>query len=229
MGVFEKIPPVGTATSQQLAVATGSELDFLQRILRMLSAMGLLKETDEDTYAHTPTSHIYTQTVAQASTKHLWDRGVFEMSKFPAYFEKYGYKSPTDHMNAPSTYAWGESNMDYFEVMRRNPPAYDIFNDAMSTTAVISAKAATGSFPFDQLSAQTDDGFVLIDVGGGKGQMIKMLHEAYPGIKGKFMLQDLKVVLDGGTVVPKDRVEVKPYDFLNQVQPVKGELEQLLW
>lgn len=221
-GIFERLPPAGPATCQQLAAATGCEFDFLQRILRMVSAMGVLKEIDEDTYEHTAVSRIYRTKAAQAASKHMWDRAGYEMSQFPKYFEKNNYRSPTDHMNTPAAFAWGEVDKDYFEVMQGHPPAQDIFDDAMSATTVVSAKAATGIFPFDQLEHQFEDGVVLVDVGGGKGQMIKIILEAYPHIKGRFVLQDLKMVVAGGTIVPRDRVDVMPYDFLKEVQPVKG-------
>jgi hypothetical protein len=37
------------------------------------------------------------------------------------------------------------------------------------------------------------------------------------------VLQDLKVVLDGGVLVDEE-VELVPYDFFKEVQPVKGKI-----
>ena len=223
MGVFEKIPETGAIHLQQLASASGIELDFLRRVVRALASIGILEETDEYTYAHTPVSRMYTDRVAKASTIHVFDRATFELTQLPKYFDKYGYKTPTDHMNTPGAFAFGERNINYFDVLERNPPALEYFNDAMSAVNLLGFWAASTSFPFDQLSAP-DGGVVLVDVGGGKGQMINEILARYPHIKGRFVLQDQNMVLDGGTIVSKDRVEVQPYDFFNQVQPVHGEL-----
>jgi hypothetical protein len=51
--------------------------------------------------------------------------------------------------------------------------------------------------------------------------MLKAIQEAYPKMKGKLVLEDLKVVLDGGVVVSKD-VKLQTYDFFKEVQPIKG-------
>jgi len=66
-----------------------------------------------------------------------------------------------------------------------------------------------------------EDGVALVDIGGGKGQMLKAIQEAYPEMKGKLVLEDLKVVLDGGVVVSED-VKLQTYDFFKEVQPIKG-------
>jgi hypothetical protein len=50
--------------------------------------------------------------------------------------------------------------------------------------------------------------------------VINESRNVYPEMKG-FVLQDMKVVLDGGVLVD-EKVELIPYDFFNDVQPVKG-------
>jgi hypothetical protein len=47
-------------------------------------------------------------------------------------------------------------------------------------------------------------------------------------LTGKFVLQDLRVVLAGGTVVPDNEVTVQPYDFFKEIQPVKGKFMIML-
>jgi hypothetical protein len=75
-------------------------------------------------------------------------------------------------------------------------------------------------YAFDTL-VPNEDGVALVDIGGGKGQMLKVIKEAYPEMGGKLVLEDLKVVLDGGVVVDDEVVKI-PYDFFKEVQPIKG-------
>ena len=98
-----------------------------------------------------------------------------------------------------------------------------IFNSAMTITAVLGLKEVVTSYPFDHLEANAE-GLVLVDVGGGKGHIINELRSVYPHMKGRIVLEDMKVVLEGGTVVPEGEVALQPYDFFKEEQPIKGEL-----
>jgi len=95
-----------------------------------------------------------------------------------------------------------------------------LFNNAMTIMAVLGLKPLGGLYPFDGLVAN-EDGVALVDIGGGKGQMSRVILEAYPMMKGKLVLEDLQVVLDGGVVVEQD-VRLLGYDFFKEVQPIKG-------
>jgi len=96
-----------------------------------------------------------------------------------------------------------------------------LFNSAMTITAVLGLKEVVTSYPFDHLEANAD-GVALVDVGGGKGHVINEMRSTYPQMKGRIVLEDMKVVLEGGTVVPEGEVALQPYDFFKEVQPIKG-------
>ena len=89
--------------------------------------------------------------------------------------------------------------------------------------AVLGLKALGQLYDFGGL-VENQDGIKLVDIGGGKGQMLKAVCEAYPKMRGKVVLQDLKVVLDGGVVVEEREANLMVYDFFKEVQPVKGRL-----
>jgi len=95
-----------------------------------------------------------------------------------------------------------------------------LFNDAMTIMAVLGLKPLGGLYPFDGL-VENEEGVALVDVGGGKGQMLRVVGEAWPGMRGRLCLQDLQVVLDGGVVVDNE-VRLVAYDFFKEVQPIKG-------
>ena len=93
-------------------------------------------------------------------------------------------------------------------------------------TAGSSAAALAQVYAFDKLQPTSKTGVVLVDVGGGRGRTINNVLVAHPHIRGKIVLEDLPAVVKDGVTVDKSRVDVQSYDFLHQVQPVKGETSQ---
>lgn len=59
MHVFENIPSDGTISVPNLAQKTGAQESLLARLLRLMAAMGVLKQTEDDHYAHTQPSMVY--------------------------------------------------------------------------------------------------------------------------------------------------------------------------
>ena len=76
-------------------------------------------------------------------------------------------------------------------------------------------------YDFSNLQVE-ENGVVLVDIGGGKGQSIQSIHSSYPNLKGRYVLQDLPAVIAAGDRVCPPEVEVQPYNFFEEVQPVKG-------
>jgi len=86
MGLFETLPPGGSITVSQIAQKTGADEQLVLRIARALGAFGVLQETGENEYAHTPMSRPYAQKPPQALFKLEWDIVTHAMSRFPQYF-----------------------------------------------------------------------------------------------------------------------------------------------
>lgn len=74
-------------------------------------------------------------------------------------------------------------------------------------------------FPTEIAGGSGDDGVVFVDVGGGNGSQISALQRAFPGVKGRMILQDQAYVLERAMKV--EGMEKMVYDFLTE-QPVKG-------
>ncbi|MCJ1477775.1 hypothetical protein MMC13_006448 [Lambiella insularis] len=220
MGVFEALPAVEPATLQHITLKTGAEPDFALRIMRTLAAIGVIQEVDQELYAHTSMSILWASRIVQTAFKHLDDLNL-TISHFPQYFEKYGFKSPADPKNTPAAFARGEQDIDIFTLMARYPPSLDVFNETMSIGSMLAAKEICRSFKFDSLRAGKD-GVALVDVGGGKGQLLREIFQVFPNIQGRVVLEDLKFVLDAGTAELGNGVECLPYNFLEDAQPIIG-------
>ncbi|KAJ5633127.1 hypothetical protein N7490_009466 [Penicillium lividum] len=108
-------------------------------------------------------------------------------------------------MNLPFAFAKGVNDIEFFNPLQQDPKAAKTFNEAMTSFK----GPLSDLYDFGSLSGGKD-GVVLVDIGGGKGQSIQIICAAHPDLKGRFILQDLP------------EVEVQPYNFFEQVQPVKG-------
>ncbi|KAL8722756.1 MAG: hypothetical protein Q9225_000817 [Loekoesia sp. 1 TL-2023] len=219
-GIFDKMPPGRHTKLEVIAAETGAEPEFLLRILRCLVAMGVLEEVDEEVYAHTVISHVWTLPLMAQASKY-WDMVNFTVSKFAAYFEEHGFQSPSDPQNSPIVFARGKRDMDSFTLMAQDPPLLDTFNDTMTVASTMAAKEMCATFSFDTLKRGKDD-VVLVDVGGGMGGTLKEILATFPAIEGRIILQDLGKVLGVDMVPPHQRIEIQRHNFLTEVQPTQG-------
>lgn len=67
---------------------------------------------------------------------------------------------------------------------------------------------------------------MIVDIGGSIGHDLEELHRKHPNIPGRFILQDLPVVI-GQIEKIDERIEPMAYDFYTE-QPVKGKSKPLV-
>ncbi|KAN0104260.1 S-adenosyl-L-methionine-dependent methyltransferase [Hyaloscypha variabilis] len=227
LSLFEALPPSGSITLTALTTLLPTcTPEFLFRLLRVLSAFEILTITYPPPshhlhISHTPLSLFLLSPAAKASfLNHFEILLPAHLASVPGYFHKHGFQSPVDPKNVPFTFAHGTVDEDFFDLLVKDSEKLALFNDAMTIMAVLGLKPLGGLYPFDRL-VENEEGVALVDVGGGKGQMLRVIGEAWPGMRGRLCLQDLQVVLDGGVVVDSE-VRLVGYDFFKEVQPIKG-------
>ena len=221
MGVFQKLPDRGSLTVQEMAAAADADPDLVLRVLRALASVSVLKQVDLDSYAHTSMSRIWSSGHARASFR-FKDEVHLTQSKLGAYFDERGFKDVTDHLDTPWGYARGAKGVDPFTLLARYPESHKAFNEAMVVDTELAAKELCETFPFDSLAPGKSD-IVLVDVGGGKGQTLAQVLKAFPGIRGRVVLEDLPSVVHGEKLMVEDeRVQLQAYNFLSEEQPIKG-------
>lgn len=80
-------------------------------------------------------------------------------------------------------------------------------------------------YPFAQALAEVPssaDTPLVVDIGGGKGLALQRIRELVgKDVTGRYILQDLQIVLDDATTEEVVGLEVQAVDFF-QPQPVKG-------
>lgn len=95
---------------------------------------------------------------------------------------------------------------------------------SMDTDRAVSGQTFLDSYPFEkELADAPPDENVIVDVGGGYGQVLREIRARLPQVKGRLVLEDLPETLKGaGGVVPTDNVAIQGYNFFTQEQPIKG-------
>ena len=231
MKLFHNLPsdPAESIGLSELASRCNSTSEFTLRIARALVAHSLIKSAERETYSHTPMSRVLaTVPHAQDTIIHMFDVQTHAMTQFDRYFSQYGYISPTDPKNSPAVFARGDKDMTIFESLAKEPERVATFNRVMAAATALVGSIAAKMYPFGELSEEGKT--VLVDIGGGKGQTLQEIRKTYPQMKGRMVLQDLKHVLDEGMLVGENEVELCPYNFFEEVQPIKGKsLIELLW
>jgi hypothetical protein len=137
------------------------------------------------------------------------------------YLESHCFASPSDHHDSPFQFAQ-KTQSTLWEYLKENPAKSKIFNDSMRSSAIVGASGVP-PFPFlTELTCDPDE-VLIVDIGGGKGQALQAIHDTFPDLRGRMILQDLPEVIEDarvpGTLMP--RIETMASDFFKP-QPVKA-------
>jgi hypothetical protein len=145
---------------------------------------------------------------------------------WPKYFAEYGLKEPKSVNYNPHTVAWGHPEWNFWEIIYENPQRVKDFAQCMNT--IDQLLPITGYYDFTWIAdtaAADKERILFVDVGGGKGQAIKIITKENPGIdRARCVLQDLPEVIK--EVKSLDAPELQgaqtmAHDFYEE-QPVKG-------
>jgi hypothetical protein len=169
----------GPRTSEELAQATGMQAPSLYRVLRLLTAVGLLTEGEAHSFVLTPLG-TYLQTGVPGSMR---ETVLFYCDK---PWQVWGDLLHSVEMGETGyQHLFGVSLFDYNQ---QHPEHATLFNHMM--TEWTASVAPTVAAAYDFSATQT-----LVDVGGGHGQMLASILQAHPTLHG--MLFDLPHVVKG--------------------------------
>ncbi|CRG83526.1 Demethylsterigmatocystin 6-O-methyltransferase [Talaromyces islandicus] len=212
----------GVKSVEELAARTGAEAELLIRILRLLVAINWADQVDENSFKPSRiTNTLKDSKLMQASVNHMY-LTIPIYAKLPEYFKRTNYKSPTDVHNGPFQYACNvqEPAFDYWA---KDPVATDTFNTFM-TGVRAGRKNWVQWFPVQEhlISGSTgkDEDPLIVDIGGGRGHGLNTFIKTFPTAKGRFVLEDLPVVIDD--VNNRNAgIEAVKHSFFDE-QPVQG-------
>ncbi|KAL2023267.1 hypothetical protein VTK56DRAFT_3005 [Thermocarpiscus australiensis] len=238
---FDHIPQDGHISISDLAQALDAQESLVARIANLLVALGkLLPGPAPDTLQHSRVSPLYR---SDSPTGPLCavavGNGMKPYAHWPEYFRAYGRREPPGQTHTPFAFSWGRPELPPWEVKALHPEYAALFTKCMKSREIAGGdmKVAGPGALYDmswigeEARKRGDEERVVVDVGGGLGQLLKDVLTAVPGLKaGQCVLQDRPEVIEeareAGDEVIRDVVMME-HDFHTE-QPVKGALVYLL-
>ena len=115
--------------------------------------------------------------------------------------------------------------MSMFEWLQTQPEKLAVFGATMAAASALRANGVMATlsilFPFetDNYVGTSEDKVLLVDVGGGKGDLIERFRRQRSDLAGRMIVQDLPKVIEGRPAI--EGVEFMVHDFFTP-QPIKG-------
>jgi hypothetical protein len=169
-------------TSEELSRSTGTHASSLYRVLRLLTATGLLTEQAAHSFALTPLG-TFLQTGVAGSMRDT----VLCYSEKPPW-HVWGALLHSVETGEPSfQHVFRLSIFDYYA---QHPEEAVLFHNMMTEWTASVAPTVAAAYDFSAIQT-------LVDVGGGHGQMLASILQAHPTLHG--VLFDLPNVVKGAT------------------------------
>lgn len=205
LGIADRLAS-GAHTVDALATVLNCSRDSLYRLLRALTSLGLCREAGSETFALEPLGVLLRQDAPAGVRswaiwwgRHLW----------PVWTDLRG---SVMYGRSARELATGKRGYAHIEADRE---AAAVFNQAMAELTRLAARAALRAYDFSAAC-------YLVDVGGGYGELLKNVLEAYPDHRG--VLFDLPAAVEGAKLrlameEVASRIEFVAGDFFNAVPP----------
>ncbi|PQE17433.1 hypothetical protein CJF32_00008665 [Rutstroemia sp. NJR-2017a WRK4] len=200
---------------EELALKTGAEGRLLGRILRMLSSLGIIKETGTDAFTSSTTSNNLLAPEIQAGVYHNYDVLGPAYQALPDFLAAAKYQTPTQTHKAAFQKAWN-TDLSLWTWFQSRPKETAQFNRFM-----LAQRSSTPNcfnfFPADieeQCANWPAEKPVFVDIGGASGQQCREFRRRFPGIRGRVIFQDLKGEIEDAVArgLPEG-VEAMVHDF----------------
>ncbi|RAH48925.1 O-methyltransferase [Aspergillus brunneoviolaceus CBS 621.78] len=216
-GVFDVIPVSGQSMSAtDIAARTG-----VMRMMRAVTPFGPFRETGEEELPCQSTSNCPLTIRCRDITV---DEYCPAMLRTHEFLRQHQWQDRMGLRSNPYTLVHLCEGQTMFEHISQSPERLTRLNNAM--VAEDSLLAEIGLYPFvKRLSplAQADQP-TIVDIGGGRGHIMRQIKQNTPSLAGRFILQDrASVISDNGPEMTRHGIEPMAHDFFTP-QPVKGAL-----
>ncbi|HKP24706.1 MAG TPA: methyltransferase [Dongiaceae bacterium] len=202
-------------TATELAQLTGTNEEFLRRLLRYLSSEGVFEEGDGDLFALTERSHwLRSEIPGSIRARAIYTGSAMSWMAWGSMMEclktgKSGFLA-----------AFGQ---DIFDHIREHPKSAATFNAFMAAQTAASGAAILNAYSFAGVRE-------MVDVGGGHGSLIAAVLRAHAGMRG--ILFDMpEVIATAGPALEKagvaDRCRTVSGDFFSASVPAGADLYAL--
>ena len=225
--VIQAIPNEGFISARELAKLSKLEDTVIVRLMRHLTANGIigLGPKDEPAYAHTHLSRHWLRTGGPEYTQlMIKDLAHPDLGD---YFMTHDADALQDPRRCIAAWGAGVEGQNYWEVIAQDPDRVANFATAMQFAEEYIP--VLGMYPFERLVDKTlaNDSPLIVDVGGGRGQAMRAIKTALPELNGRVICQDRPEVLASVEESDIGDIEKMPHDFFTP-QPIKGRMEKAL-
>ncbi|CAI7614810.1 unnamed protein product [Penicillium glandicola] len=205
-------------TVHDLSKTTGAAPALLGRILRYLASVGIIVETDQDSFTKNNVTETFTNLGFQGGIYHYHDTVGPAIAALPDFLKENNYQDITSVVHTPFQKAW-DTDLPGFIWAMNQPEKYAHFNQFMVSQR-LGMPTWLDVYPYQEKADELKpDQPFLVDLGGGLGHQSIALREKLPDLPNKIILQDIPATLDHAIKHPG--VEAVVQDFF-QPQAITG-------
>ncbi|KAI0114268.1 S-adenosyl-L-methionine-dependent methyltransferase [Hypoxylon sp. NC0597] len=237
-GFFDKIPDNGSISYASLAATINGDEALVRRFGQLLVATGKLKRPQPDHVAHSHISPTFKSGNRDgAHFTMMCDEFQKAYQAFPGFFEKYGPHEPKGESEVPFCFPDGvDGKLTYWElILQRGQANVERFGLAMQGLQT-HAWPYTGIYDFSWVAdyaKENKDRPLILDIGGGYGQMIRAVLEENPDIpRNRCYLEDRAEVIESVKQKSVDDPVLKDVQKVvtnfHKEQPIRGALIYLI-
>nr|ANM86610.1 putative O-methyltransferase [Cladonia uncialis subsp. uncialis]AUW30806.1 putative O-methyltransferase [Cladonia uncialis subsp. uncialis] len=219
LGIFEMLSESHKPLRMvDLAESTGADPLLLGRLLRYISSVGMVTETQQDVYkANNVTTNLAVKG-NQAGINHCFETIGPQYQEMPTFLRKINYQNVSDPHHSVFQDAW-KTNLGAFDWFQYHPENLEYFNQYMASRRE-GAETWLSVYPIEEETRLWDpEAAVFINMGGGIGHQCAEFKARYPKVAGRVILQDLPHSIDRALQTPG--VENMTHNFF-EPQPIKG-------
>ncbi|EXJ80351.1 hypothetical protein A1O1_08495 [Capronia coronata CBS 617.96] len=226
LGVFEAVPPVGTASVKEVAQKCDAPEELIIRLMRQLTCVNIFNEVRLGEWAHNRLSIAHSEHVGAMSGKWLYSVSLDEMApamyRLNHYLDRFGNHSLLDtYTETPHSWYYNMTGKNFWEVLNSSHHRMENFIRGLGLFDTLHPVLAM--FPFEEVLQQgsSPNRPLMVDIGGGRGLALLEIRKGCPSLQGEMILQDRPYVLDDITSEDLPGVTKMPHDFF-QEQPAKN-------
>ncbi|KIX10478.1 uncharacterized protein Z518_01561 [Rhinocladiella mackenziei CBS 650.93] len=226
LGIFEAVPPSGTATAKEIAQKCDAAEELITRLMRQLTCVNIFNEVRLGEWAHNRLSVMHSEHVGAMSGKWLYNVSLDEMMpamyRLNHYLECYGnYSLLNTYTETPHSWYYDMVGKNFWEVLNSSHDRIENFIRGLALFDALHPVVAM--FPFEETlqKGNSPDRPLMVDVGGGRGLALLEMRKGCPSLQGELILQDRPYVLDDITPEDLPGVTKMAHDFFEE-QPVKN-------
>ena len=164
------------------------------RVLKHLPAHGLVKEVSRDQYCASPFSMATKDPATSGGLIYSLEAMIPTFHSLPGFLAKTKYQIPSDAENEPVQHGL-KTTKPFFALLQEDARLGAVFNNFMSGYTQVRPRWVD-YYPIEALfDGLTDEGAVLVDIGGGLGSGITSFNGKHPGLAHRLVLEETAEVI----------------------------------